>query len=63
MDRASVAHSATATRRRGRRARTNRGRFGSLERSYWNGSLSEREQESFEDICYAMARLYKEVRA
>jgi hypothetical protein len=48
---------------RGRKARTNRGKFSSLERRYWNGALSEAEEESFERIVYLMGRLYKDVRA
>jgi hypothetical protein len=57
MDTASV-----APRRRSRRARTNRGKFCSLERRYWRGDLTQKEEESFERICYQMGRLYKEVR-
>jgi hypothetical protein len=50
-------------RRRGRKCRTNRGKFGSLERRYFAGVLTAEEEEGFEAICYAMGRLYKEVRA
>jgi hypothetical protein len=60
VDRASVAQ---PKGRRGRRARTNRGRFGSLELRYFRGDLSPSEEESFEAICYQMHRLYLAVRS
>ncbi len=50
-------------KRKGRRSRTNRGQFGSLERRYWNGTLTDEETERFEGIVCAMRTLYKEARS
>jgi hypothetical protein len=45
-----------------RKARTNRGKFGSLERRYWRGVLTPEEEERFEAIVYATHSLYKAAR-
>jgi hypothetical protein len=45
-----------------RKARTNRGKFGSLERRYWQGVLTPEEEERFEAIVYATHSLYKAAR-
>ena len=42
-----------------RRARTNRGMFGSLERRYWQGALTDAEEERFEALIYALRTFYK----
>jgi hypothetical protein len=63
MDTASVARTQGRRKRRGRTARTNRGKFGSLERRYWKGQLSESEQEVFESLCLQLHRLYRDDRA
>jgi hypothetical protein len=57
MDNATVAPQ--APRHKGRRARTNRGMFGSLERRYWNGDLAGQE-EGFEALISALRTLYRE---
>jgi hypothetical protein len=59
MDKATVAPG--ASRYKGRKARTNRGKFGSLELRYWRGDLTEEEAESFERLVYLMHTLYKGV--
>ena len=46
-----------------RRARTLRGKFGSLERRYIQGRLDEVQEEDFERLCLDMSRLYKDVSA
>ena len=42
-----------------RKARTNRGMFGSLERRYWRGTLAPDEEERFEALIYALRTFYK----
>jgi hypothetical protein len=42
-----------------RKARTNRGMFGSLERRYFAGDLTDQGEERFEALIYALRRLYK----
>lgn len=49
-------------RHKGRKARTNRGQFGSLERRYWSGTLTDEEQERFEALVCMTRTLYREVR-
>jgi hypothetical protein len=50
---------APARTNKGRKARTNLGRFRSLERHYWRGALTA-EEEGFEALCLATSRLYKQ---
>ena len=50
------------TLRKGRKARRNIGRYRALERGYWQGSLTEDEEERFERLVYEANRLYREVR-
>ena len=45
--------------RKGRKARTNRGMFASLERNYWRGALTDEQQATFEDVVRDLRRLYK----
>lgn len=54
---------ADARRHKGRKARTNLGRYRSLERRYWNGGLSDEEAARFEQVVYALGTLYREARA
>ena len=42
-----------------RKARTNRGMFGSLERRYFAGDLTDQGEERFEALIYALRTLYK----
>ena len=42
-----------------KKARTNRGMFGSLERRYWRGALTLEEEQRFEALIYALRSLYK----
>jgi hypothetical protein len=51
--------SAPPAHRATRKARTNRGKFVSLERRYWRELLSPEEEERFERIVLAVGRLYK----
>jgi len=44
---------------KGRKARTNRGRFMHLEARYRRGDLLPAEEEAFEAACLAIHRLYK----
>jgi hypothetical protein len=59
MDTTTLA--APARTNKGRRARTNLGRFRSLERHYWRGALTTEEEEGFEALCLATARLYRQL--
>jgi hypothetical protein len=45
-----------------RKARTNKGMFGALERNYWRGSLTLEEEERFEDLIRDLRGLYKAAR-
>jgi hypothetical protein len=42
-----------------RKARTNLGRYRSLERRYWRGDLTLKEERHFEDLIRALRGLYK----
>jgi hypothetical protein len=42
-----------------RKARTNLGRYRSLERRYFKGQLTLEEEQRFEDLIYALRSLYK----
>ena len=42
-----------------RKARTNLGRYRSLERRYFEGQLTLEEEQRFEDLIYALRSLYK----
>jgi hypothetical protein len=43
-----------------RKARTNLGRYRSLDRHYFRGQLTLEEERRFEDLIYTLRRLYKE---
>jgi hypothetical protein len=45
--------------RRERQARTNKGMYAALERRYWRGSLTDEQQERFEDLIYLLRTLYR----
>ena len=45
-----------------RKAKTNRGMFGSLERRYFAGDLTDQGEERFEALIYALRSLYKAAR-
>lgn len=51
--------SAPHAHRSTRKARTNRGMFGSLERRYFAGDLTDQGEERFEALIYALRSLYK----
>jgi hypothetical protein len=51
------------SRRKWRLARTNRGKFASLETRYWRGDLDEAQEEAFEALCWVTHRLYQDVSA
>jgi hypothetical protein len=42
-----------------RKAKTNLGRYRSLERRYFGGQLTVQEERRFEDLIYALRSLYK----
>jgi hypothetical protein len=44
------------------KARTNLGRYRSLERRYFGGKLTLEEEQRFEDLIYALRSLYKAAR-
>jgi hypothetical protein len=46
-------------RTRVNKAKTNRGMFGSLERRYFAGDLTDQGEERFEALIYALRSLYK----
>lgn len=46
-----------------RRARTLRGKFGSLERRYFQGRLDQVQERAFERLCLDLSHLYKDVSA
>ena len=52
----SAPHAHPSTRKK---ARTNRGMFGSLERRYWRGVLTEEETARFEALICALRTLHK----
>jgi hypothetical protein len=45
--------------RKGRKPRSNLGRYRSLERRYFRGQLTLEEEQRFEDLIYALRSLYK----
>jgi hypothetical protein len=45
-----------------RKARTNKGMFGSLERRYFAGDLTDQGEERFEALIHALRSLYKAAR-
>ena len=45
-----------------RKARTNLGQYGSLERRYFRGQLTLEEEELFEDLVCDLRSLYKQAR-
>jgi hypothetical protein len=57
-EKSSAPHAHPSTRK----ARTNLARYRSLERRYWNGSLTLEEEQRFEDLIYALRSLYKAAR-
>jgi hypothetical protein len=56
---ANIKDSAPLARPSTRKARTNRGMFGSLERRYFAGDLTDQGEERFEALIYALRILYK----
>jgi hypothetical protein len=48
--------------RKGPKARTNLGRYRSLERRYFGAQLTLEEERRFEDLIYALRSLYKAAR-
>jgi hypothetical protein len=57
-EKSSAPHAHPSTRK----ARTNLGCYRSLERRYWNGSLTLEEEQRFEDLIHALRSLYKAAR-
>lgn len=63
MNNSTAPHPRPSTRTLNRRARTLRGKFGSLEKRYLQGRLDEGQEEAFERLCLDMHHLYKDLRA
>ncbi len=59
---ATTESSAPPAHRTTRRARTNLGQYGSLERRYFRGDLTLGEEERFEDLVRDLRSLYKQAR-